>query len=120
MPGPPSSSSRSAQSDEESEDGSQPIVEGDSQSSVEGGSQPKKGKKEALKPLGTPKNKMVWKKVDVNTNFINVKGGFSAKNEMAPSLMYTMGKEQHAFVQLSKNHQWFLKGVGGCNTKKGG
>ena len=82
MLGSPSSSARSAQSDEESEDGSQPIVDGDSQSSVEGGSQPKKGKKEALKPLGTPKNKMVWKKVDVNTNFINVKGGFSAKHEM--------------------------------------
>ena len=119
MPGPPSSTARSSQSNEESEDGSQPIFEGDSQSSVDGGPQPKNGKKEALKPLGTPNNNMVWKKVDANTNFINVKGGFSAKHEMAPSLMYTMGKEQHAFVQLSKIHQRFLKGVGGCNTKKG-
>ena len=119
MSGPPSSSTPSTEIDSECEDGSKPIVEGDSQPSVEGGSQPKKGKKEVLKPLGTPKHNMAWKKVEVKTNFVNVKGGFNTKYEMAPSLVYKMGKEQHAFVQLAKNHQWFLRGVGGCNTRKG-
>ena len=118
MPGP-SSSSLSTDIDSEGEDGSQSVVEGDSQPSVEGGSQPKKGKKEVLKPLGTPKNKMTWKKVEVKTNLTTVKGGFNTKYEMAPSVVCKMGNEQHAFVQLSKNHQWFLRGVGGCLTKKG-
>ena len=65
---PPSSSSHSTEVDSEGEDGSQSLVEGDSQPSVEGGSQPKKETKEVLKPLGTPKNKMTWKKVEVKTN----------------------------------------------------
>ena len=116
---PPSSSSHSTEVDSEGEDGSQSLVEGDSQPSVEGGSQPKKEKKEVLKPLGTPKNKMTWKKVEVKTNLASVKGGLNTKNEIAPSLVCKMGNEQHAFVQLSKNHQWFLRGVGGANTKKG-
>ena len=96
----PSSSSLSSQSDEEFEDGSQP--------SVEDGSQPQLGKKEVLKPLGKSKQGMLWKKVEVNNNFVNVKGGFSAQYHPAPSIMHTMGKEQHAFVQLSKNHTWFV------------
>ena len=115
---PPSSSSHSTEVDSEGEDGSQSLVEGDSQPSVEGGSQPKKEKKEVLKPLGTPKNKTTWKKVEVKTNLASVKGGLNTKNEIAPSLVCKMGNEQHAFVQLSKNHQWFLRGVGGGQHKQ--
>ena len=57
--------------------------------------------------------------MEVKTNLASVKGGLNTKNEIAPSLVCKMGNEQHAFVQLSKNHQWFLRGVGGANTKKG-
>ena len=105
-----SSSSLSSQSDEELEDGSQP--------SVEDGSQPKLEKKEVLKPLGKPKNKMVWKKVQVKANFINVKGGFNAKYHSAPSIQYKMGTQQYAFVKLCNNETLFLKGVGGDQHKE--
>ena len=94
-------------------------VEEDSQPSVEDGSKTKQGQKEVLKPLGKPTHKMAWKKVEVKTNLTSVKGGFNTKYESAPSLVFNMENEQHAFVQMSKNQQWFLKGVGGCNTKKG-
>ena len=105
----PSSCSLSSQSDEEFEDGSQP--------STQDGSQPKKGKKEVLKPLG--KSKLVWKKVEVNSNFVNVKGGFSAQYYAAPSITCRWLKEQHVYVKLSKNEVWFLKAVGGTRTQKG-
>ena len=103
-----------------SEDESQPVVEGDSQPSVEDVSPHKeKEQKEALKPLGLAKHRPVWQKVEVKTSGVNVRGGFNRKFDIAPSLVYNIGEEQHAFVQLSKNHSWFLRGVGGCNTKKG-
>ena len=106
----PSSSSLSSQSDEELEDGSQP--------SVEDGSQPKLENTEVLQPLGKPKNKMVWKNVQVKANFINVKGGFNAKYHSAPSIQYKMGTQQYAFVKLCKNETLFLKGVGGSTQRK--
>jgi hypothetical protein len=106
--------------DSGSEDESQPVVEGDSQPSVEDVSPHKeKEQKEALKPLGLAKHRPVWQKVEVKTSGVNVRGGFNRKFDIAPSLVYNIGKEQHAFVQLSKNHPWFLRGVGRCNTKKG-
>ena len=114
-----SSTPSATELDSGSEDEPQPVVEGDSQPSVEDVSQHKeKEKKDALTPLGAPKQHMAWKKVEVNSSFVNVKGGFNRKYEMAPSLVYKMGKEQHAFVQLSKNHQWFLRGVGGVQHKE--
>ena len=118
-----SSSSRSdeelvvedARSDEESG------VEDEQESAVEDEpkTEPKKEKNEQLQPIGKPKHKAIWKKVEVNNNFINVKGGFNAQYAPAPSISYQMGKEQHSFVQLSKNHSWFLKGVGGISAVKG-
>ena len=105
-----SSCSLSSQSDEEVEDGSQP--------SVEDGSQPKLEKKEVLTPLGKSKQGLLWKKVEVNSNFVNVKGGFSAKYHAAPSITCTVWQEQHVFVKLSKNEMWFLKGVGGSTQRK--
>ena len=80
----PSSSSLSSQSDEEIEDGSQP--------SVEGGPQPQLKKSEVLTPLGKSKQGMLWKKVEVNNNMVNVKGGLCATYHSAASIMYTMGK----------------------------
>ena len=105
-----SSCSLSSQSDEEVEDGSQP--------SVEDGSQPKLKKKEVLTPLGKPKQGMRWKKVEVNSNFVNVKGGFSAQYHAPPSITRTVGQEQLVFVRLSKNEKWFLTGVGGGQHKE--
>ena len=77
------------------------------------------GQTEVLQPLGKPKNKMVWRNVQTNPNFINVKGGFNTKYNSASSIQYRMGTQQYDFVKLCKNETWFLKGVGGVNTKKG-
>ena len=88
----PSSASLSSHSDEEIEDGSQP--------SAEDGSQPKLGNKEVLKPLWKSKQGLLWKKVEVSTNFVNVKGGFSAQYNSAPSITCTVVKENHVCVKL--------------------
>ena len=78
-------SSRSTDIDSEGEDGSQSVVEeGDSQPSVEGGSQPKKGKKEVLQPLGTPKNKMTWKKSGSENQLDHCEGRFQQKARDGP------------------------------------
>ena len=106
----PSSCSLSSQSDEEVEDGSQP--------SVEDGSQPDLEKKEVLTPLGKSKQGMLWKKVEVSTNIINVKGGFSAQYHTAPSITCTVMRENNVFVKLCKNETWFFKGVGGSPQRK--
>ena len=103
----PSPASPSSDSDEEIEDGSQPLTQN--------GSQPKSG----LQPLGKSKHGLLWKPVQVSTNFVNVKGGFSASYNSAASIRRTVGRENHVFVKLCKNEAWFLKGVGGINTKKG-
>ena len=66
-----------------------------------------------LKPLGHLKKGIVWRKIEVNDNLINVKGGFNAKFELAPSVSYAVRDRFHRFVQLSKNAPWFLKGVAG-------
>ena len=101
------------------EDESQPVVEGDSQPSVEDGSQHKeKEQKEALKPLGLAKHRPVWQKVEVKTSGVNVRGGFNRKFDIAPSLVYNIGEEQHAFVQLSKNHSVVLKRSWGVQHKE--
>ena len=72
-----------------------------------------------LRPLGTPKNKMIWKHIELNCNLINVRGGFNRKYEPAPSIPFRMGKQIYQFVQLSKNHPWFLRGIVGIGAKKG-
>ena len=91
----------------EAEDESQPLTQN--------GSQPKSG----LQPLGKSKNGMLWKKVEVSTNFVNLKGGFSATYSPAPSITCTVGREHHVYVKLCKNEPWFLRGVGGKQTQKG-
>ena len=55
----------------------------------------------------------------MSTNFVNMKGGHSAQFHAAPSITFSTGKEHHVYVKLCKNEAWFLKGVGGINTKKG-
>ena len=37
-----------------------------------------------LKPVDELKRGLVWRKIEVNDNLINVKGGFHAKFELAP------------------------------------
>ena len=59
-----------------------------------------KTKTDELKPLGTPKSKRAWKKVELDCNYINVRGGFNTKYEPAPSIPFSMGRERHQFLQL--------------------
>jgi len=76
-------------------------------------------KTDELKPLGKSKNKRTWKQVEINYNFVNVRGGFNKKYESAPSIPFRMGNEKYQFLQLSKNQPWFLRGVAGCGARKG-
>ena len=63
-------------------------------------------KKEVLTPLGKPKQGMLWKKVEVNSDFVNVKGGYSAKYHVAPSIMCTVV------------HSGFHRELGGSTQRK--
>ena len=71
--------------------------ESDGESSAEGGEEPlndseeeaaenepqTKPQTDEFKPFGTSKNNKVWKKVEVDCNLINVKGGFNTKSLIA-------------------------------------
>ena len=61
------------------------------------------------------KKGFVWRKVEVNDNFINVKCGFNAEFEFASQHSVRNVKYFASFC----NAPWFLKGVGGKHTHKG-
>ena len=50
---------------------------------------------------------------------LTIKGGYSTRGEQAPSIQYQDGDNTHVFVELDKNAQWLLKGVGGRSVRKG-
>jgi hypothetical protein len=60
-----------------------------------------------------------WKPVKLSQEHLIMSGGFHAKFEVVPAILYQSGNTTHRFVELCKNAQWFLKGVGGLNTRKG-
>ena len=69
-----------------------------------------------------------WHQVVVKHDKVSVIGGYNAHSEAAACIQYqavgldkdAMGNTvTHTFVELDKNAQWFLKGVGGGQVKKG-
>ena len=60
-----------------------------------------------------------WKPVKVFSGVIGISGGFQRKALGAPSLEVTVRHQNHRFVELNKNAEWFLKCVGGDKTQKG-
>jgi hypothetical protein len=60
-----------------------------------------------------------WKPVNLSQEHLIMSGGFHAKFEVVPVILYQSGTTTHRFVELNKNAQWFLKGVGGLQTSKG-
>ena len=75
-----------------------------------------------LIPRAAPKhdnNRGSWKPAGLRPGYVNVTGGFNKKLLAAASLQYQVGDTTHIFVELDKNADWFLKGVGGPKIKKG-
>ena len=60
-----------------------------------------------------------WRPAGLRPGYVNVTGGFNKKLLAAASLQYKIGDTNHIFVELDKNADWFLKGVGGPKIKKG-
>ncbi len=61
-----------------------------------------------------------WKQVKLSQEHLIMSGGFHAKFEVVPVILYQSDNITHRFVELNKTAQWFLKGVGGLQTSKGG
>ena len=73
-----------------------------------------------LTPLCASKSgKQQWRPVVAVSSQIIINGGVSARGELATSIPYQVGDTVHEFVELDKNAQWFLKGVGGSTVRKG-
>ena len=64
-------------------------------------------------------NASAWKPVKVFSGVLGISGGFNKKALGVPSLEFTTRGQTHRFVELAKNAEWFLKGVGGDKTQKG-
>ena len=60
-----------------------------------------------------------WKPVHLSQEHLIMSGGFHAKFEVVPVILYQSDTTTHRFVELNKNATWFLKGVGGLHTSKG-
>ena len=50
---------------------------------------------------------------------VNIKGGYSTREDTANSIQYQLGGVALTFVELDKIAPWFRHGVGGPSTKKG-
>ena len=60
-----------------------------------------------------------WKRVNISNDFLIVTGGYITRHELVPCIRHQTGTTTHDFVELDKNAQWFLKGVGGPKCNKG-
>ena len=77
---------------------------------------------ESIVPLAAAagrKNGNKWKPPTASDSLLIVTGGFNTKSEVAKSVRYTINDTTAHYVELDKNAQWFLKGVGGPKTYKG-
>ena len=52
-------------------------------------------------------------------NVLTIRGGYNTRGGAAQSIQYKDGDTTLTFVELDKNSEWFLKGVGGLNIQKG-
>ena len=72
--------------------------------------------KKRLTPPGAKTN---WRPVSLEQDMINVKGGYNTRGESGRIISYEIDKVTHVFVELDKNAEWFLKGVGGPEVQRG-
>ena len=73
-----------------------------------------------ITPVSAPPTKKGgWQPVSTFQGLIGISGGFCRKPLGAQSIEWTSGNKTHRFVELAKNAEWFLKGVGGAKTQKG-
>ena len=73
-----------------------------------------------ITPVSAPPTKKgAWQPVSTFQGLIGISGGFCRKPLGAQSIEWTSGNKTHRFVELAKNAEWFLKGVGGAKTQKG-
>ncbi len=73
-----------------------------------------------ITPVSAPPTKKGgWQPVSTFQGLIGISGGFCRKPLGAQSIEWTSGNKTHRFVEISKNAEWFLKGVGGAKTQKG-
>ena len=76
--------------------------------------------KKPLTPISAPSSDLKrWQPVYIEQGMLTKKGGYSTRGEQAQSIRYQDGDNTYAFVELDKNAQWFLKGVGGRSVRKG-
>ena len=60
-----------------------------------------------------------WKKTNVSENLVTISGGLNKTKFTVKSMPIAMGRMTFRFLQLDKNADWFLKGVGGGKCQKG-
>ena len=60
-----------------------------------------------------------WHAIAIKHDRLSVRGGYNARPEAAACIQYQMGERLDTFVELDKNANWFLKGVGTVKTVKG-
>ena len=69
--------------------------------------------------LSPSSDKGHWRPVSIETGIVRIKGGYNTRGEAAHSMEYKIHGTTHLFVELDKNAEWFLKGVGGPKVQKG-
>ena len=74
---------------------------------------------ETPKPVSMRDKKEKWHAASTQRDRVGVKGGYNTKAEAAAALEYQVDGATHVYVELDKNAQWFLKGVGGPKARKG-
>ena len=73
-----------------------------------------------LTPISlTRADKGKWEPVAVVGGIVNIKGGYNRSGKRGSSISYQVDNTIHVFVELDKNAEWFLKGVGGTKIQKG-
>ena len=74
----------------------------------------------AYAPAKVDSKKGRWFPVSTLRDLISIKGGYNSKAETATTIEYEVDGVRSVYVQLDKNALWFLKGVGGAGTYRGG
>ena len=65
------------------------------------------------------KQKETWQQTHIYQCLIGISGGLNKRALAASTIECQSGDTIHRFVELHKNAEWFLKGVGGTGTQKG-
>ena len=74
-----------------------------------------------LTPIAFSKAKAKWRPIEMRTNSLTLKGGFSGRTFVVDTLDVhdPLKAEPDTFVAIKKNEEWFLKLCGGDHMLKG-